>query len=183
MTDRVKPDAHHTITQLHHLGLETILLSGDHPEVVKDTARQIGIREFYGEVSPEQKAQFIHQLEHSKHRVAMVGDGINDGPALARASVSMAMANGTDSASDIADIILLNGRLETILQAIDLSRRTLSIIHRNFFFSLMYNSIAAPLAMMGYIHPLVAAIAMPISSLVVIANALSLRKHPKATLK
>lgn len=183
LTDRVKPDAHHTITQLHHLGLETILLSGDHPEVVKDTARQIGIREFYGEVSPEQKAQFIHQLEHSKHRVAMVGDGINDGPALARASVSMAMANGTDSASDIADIILLNGRLETILQAIDLSRRTLSIIHRNFFFSLMYNSIAAPLAMMGYIHPLVAAIAMPISSLVVIANALSLRKHPKATLK
>ena len=179
LSDQVKAEAKEVINIMHRWGLRVGLLSGDVRGVVLDVARQLAISEWQSDVSPEQKSLYIQDLKRSGHTVAMVGDGINDTPALARAHVSIAMASGAESASEVADVVLLNNRLQTVVVAIELSRRTLRIIKQNFLISLGYNSIAIPLAIMGYVHPLGAAIAMPISSLLVIGNALLLRRKPK----
>lgn len=174
--DPMKDDAQHAVATMHSMGLQLTLLSGDHLNVVAETARLLNKIHFRGEMMPEGKEAFVQALQATGEGVAMVGDGINDAPALARADISMAMAGGADLSTEVADIVLLNGRVATVAAAVSLARQTVRVIKQNYGISLVYNIIAIPLAMAGYVHPLVAAVAMPISSLLVIGNALSLSK-------
>lgn len=179
LNDQVKADAQSSVAALHAMGLRVTLLSGDHRQTVAETARLLQIEEAHGEMMPDGKEQFVQRLQATGEGVAMVGDGINDAPALARADMAMAMAGGADLSAEVADIVLLNGRMATVALAVTLARQTMQVIRQNYGISLLYNLIAIPLAMAGYLHPLLAAIAMPISSLLVIGNALRLgRREP-----
>ena len=175
--DPIKADAQQAVATMQAMGLHITLLSGDHVQVVAETARLLNIGDFQGEIMPEGKEAFVQGLQASGEGVAMVGDGINDAPALARADISLAMASGTDLSTEVADIVLLNGRLATLAAAIALAGKTVRVIKQNYVISIVYNSIAIPLAMAGYVHPLTAAVAMPISSLLVIGNSLSLARN------
>ncbi|MBF0460158.1 MAG: heavy metal translocating P-type ATPase [Magnetococcales bacterium] len=176
LNDRVKADALAAVTTLQGMGLTVTLLSGDHRQTVAETARLLQIAAFHGEMMPEEKEAFVQRVQATAVGVAMVGDGINDAPALARADVALAMAGGADLSTEVADIVLLNGRMTTVAVAVALARQTMRVIRQNYGISLVYNLIAIPLAMAGYVHPLTAAVAMPISSLLVIGNALSLAR-------
>ncbi len=182
LNDRVKADAQAGVADLQAMGLTVTLLSGDHRQTVAETARLLQITHFHGEMLPEDKEAFVQALQSAavaadRPAVAMVGDGVNDAPALARADVALVMAGGADISTEVADIVLLNGRVATVALAVDLARRTMRVIRQNYGISLVYNLIAIPLAMAGYVHPLTAAVAMPISSLLVIGNALSLTRR------
>jgi Cu2+-exporting ATPase len=138
-------------------------------------AKQLNIHDVIAEVMPDEKDQVIQKKQQQGHLIAMVGDGINDAPALVRADVGIAMGSGTDVSIDSADIILVNGELEKIPLAAELSRATIATIKQNITISIIYNLVMVPLAMAAMITPLVAAISMPLSSLLVIANAARLR--------
>ena len=138
-------------------------------------AKQLGGMEVIAEVLPQDKDQVVQHLQQQGAIVAMVGDGINDAPALIRANVGIALGSGTDVSVESADIVLMHNELDKVRQASLLSRRTLRTIKQNIGLSFVYNSIMVPLAMMGHVTPLVAAITMPISSLLVIANAARIR--------
>ncbi|MGD8570247.1 MAG: HAD-IC family P-type ATPase, partial [Gammaproteobacteria bacterium] len=138
-------------------------------------ARHLGGLQAIAEVLPQDKERVIRQLQNSGNKVAMVGDGVNDAPALMRADVGIALASGTDISGDSADIVLMNNELDDIRLAIQLSKRTLRTIRQNISLSISYNIVMVPLAMMALITPLAAAIAMPISSLLVIGNAARIR--------
>ena len=142
-------------------------------------AAELGGMNVIAEVLPQQKDEVIRQLQLSGERVAMIGDGINDAPALIRADVGIAIGSGTDVSMESADIILLSNELDKIRLAMKLSRRTLKTIHQNIFMSIIYNIIMVPLAMLALVTPLVAAIAMPVSSIAVIANAARIRTFNK----
>jgi Cu2+-exporting ATPase len=151
------------------------LLSGDRKPVAEAIARQLGGMEVIAEVLPQDKDSVIQQLQQGGACVAMVGDGVNDAPALIRADVGIALGSGTDVSVESADIVLMQNELDKVRQATLLSRRTLRTIKQNIGLSFAYNSIMVPLAMMGHVTPLVAAISMPISSLLVIGNAARIR--------
>jgi Cu2+-exporting ATPase len=147
------------------------LLSGDRRQTVAAIADQLGGMEVVAEVLPEDKDQIIARLQQHGGEVVMIGDGVNDAPALVRADVGIALGSGTDVSIASADIVLLSSDLARIDQAVRLSQRTLRTIRQNITLSIGYNSIMVPLAMMGLVTPLVAAITMPVSSLLVIGNA------------
>jgi Cu2+-exporting ATPase len=151
------------------------LLSGDRKAVAEAIARQLGGMEVIAEVLPQDKDQVIQRLQQAGAVVAMVGDGINDAPALIRADVGIVLGSGTDVSVESADIVLMHNELNKVRQATMLSRRTLRTIKQNIGLSFVYNSIMVPLAMMGHVTPLVAAITMPMSSLLVIGNAARIR--------
>lgn len=176
LNDRIKADAHATLQTIRQQGTRMALLSGDTHDVVADTAHKLAITTWQSEAHPDQKADYIKDLQRKGEVVAMVGDGINDTPAMATADVAIAVTQGETMVSEVADVVILNGQMKTVADAVALSRRTLTTIHQNFMLALLYNLLAVPLAMLGYVHPLAAAIAMPLSSLVVIGNALSLRR-------
>ena len=169
--DKIKKDAKDVVTNMLNSGLDVTLLSGDKKEIAENTANTLGIRNCLYEVKPDEKEASIQSLQKQGGLIAMVGDGINDAPALVRADVGIAMDSGTDISIDSADIVLLDGQLNKIPLASALSKRTLLTIKQNIGLSIVYNVVMVPLAMMAMITPLVAAIAMPISSLLVIANA------------
>jgi len=173
--DKLRDNADNIVTQMHNKNFQLTLLSGDRQEVADYMAEKLGIEEVIAQVMPDEKDQLIQQKQQGDTLIAMVGDGINDAPALVRADVGIAMGSGTDVSIDSADIILVNGELEKIPLAADLSRATLSTIKQNITISIIYNVIMVPLAMSALITPLVAAISMPLSSLLVIANAARLR--------
>ena len=160
---------------MHQQNFKLTLLSGDKQEVADYMAQQLGIEEVIAEVMPDEKDKVIQQKQQQGHLIAMVGDGINDAPALVRADVGIAMGSGTDVSIDSADVILVNGELEKIPLAAELSRATLTTIKQNIGISIVYNIIMVPLAMAAMITPLVAAISMPLSSLLVIGNAARIR--------
>ncbi|MBF0147352.1 MAG: heavy metal translocating P-type ATPase [Magnetococcales bacterium] len=174
--DRIKTDAPMTVARLKDWGLTVSLLSGDRPETVAWTAERIGADAAIGGVLPEGKSQVIRTLKGEGVRVAMVGDGLNDAPALALADVSMAVERAADLSVETSDVVLLNPGLGSVAFVYALSRATMRVIRQNLFFSLAYNALTIPLAMAGLVSPIVAAIAMPVSSLVVVANALRLRR-------
>ncbi len=173
--DRIRPDAPQLIADLKAEGMQLTLLSGDRRQTAEAIAERLGGMEVIAEVLPEQKDQVIAGLQRDGHKVAMVGDGVNDAPALVRADVGIAMGSGTDVSIASADIVLMSSELEKVRLATGLSRRTLRTIRQNIGISILYNIIMVPLAMAAVVTPLVAAISMPISSLAVISNAARIR--------
>lgn len=175
LADRLRGDAQQLINELRAAGIRLTLLSGDRKPVAEAIARQLGGMEVIAEVLPQDKDQVIRQLQQRGAVVAMVGDGINDAPALIRADVGIALGSGTDVSVESADIVLMHNELDKVRLATLLSRRTLRTIKQNIGLSFVYNAIMVPLAMMAMVSPLVAAITMPVSSLVVIGNAARIR--------
>lgn len=176
LSDRIKPASRKAIQQFKAMGAEVMMVTGDHHQTARSIAKQAGIRHVYAEMLPEHKAALVHELKRQGKHVAMIGDGINDAPALAAANVGAAIAKGTDIAKAAADIVLLRGDLNGMVRAIGISRRTMQIIRQNLLFSLMYNALAIPFAVSGYLAPWVACTAMAFSSVTVICNALRLQK-------
>ncbi len=148
VADTPKPEAAETMAQLRELGMEPILLTGDAPQVAQAIASQVGIsaENVYAGVTPEGKSQVIEKLQAAGHRVAMVGDGVNDAPALALAELGIAMGSGTDVAADTADIVLTRSDVASVVTALRLSRATLRTIKSNLFWAFAYNSVAVPVA-------------------------------------
>jgi heavy metal translocating P-type ATPase len=176
VSDTVKPSAAAAVAQLHDLGLRPLLLTGDNEATARAVAALAGIDDVIAEVLPAAKADVIRDLQARGHRVAMIGDGVNDGPALAVADLAMAMGAGTDVAICAADLILLTGDLRAVPQAITLSRATLTTIRRNLGWAFGYNVAAVPVAALGFLNPLIAAATMALSSALVVANSLRLRR-------
>ncbi len=175
LADKLRSDALQLVNELRAAGITMTLLSGDRRPVAEAVARQLGGMEVIAEVLPQDKDQVIQRLQQGGAVVAMVGDGINDAPALIRADVGIALGSGTDVSVESADIVLMHNELDKVRQATQLSRRTLRTIKQNIGLSFVYNAIMVPLAMMARVSPLVAAISMPFSSLVVIGNAARIR--------
>jgi Cu2+-exporting ATPase len=175
LADTLRSDAQGLVDTLRAAGLRMTLLSGDRKPVAEAIARRLGGMEVIAEVMPQEKDRVIQQLQQNGECVAMVGDGVNDAPALIRANVGIALGSGTDVSVESADIVLMQNELDKVRLATLLSRRTLRTIKQNIGLSFAYNSIMVPLAMMGHVTPLVAAITMPISSLLVIGNAARIR--------
>ena len=175
IADTLRPDAQNLIDVLRATNIRVTLLSGDRQAVAEAVAEQLGGMETIAEVLPEDKDHVIRQLQQDGVKVAMVGDGVNDAPALIRADVGIALGSGTDVSGDSADIVLMSNELNKVRLALQLSQRTLRTIRQNIGISFTYNIIMVPLAMAAFITPLVAAISMPISSLLVIGNAARIR--------
>ncbi|HEX2604838.1 MAG TPA: heavy metal translocating P-type ATPase [Oxalicibacterium sp.] len=177
--DRIKPSAPEGIARLHAAGLRTVLLSGDNRGAAQAVGQQLGIGQVIAEVLPADKSAHIEQLKREGRVVAMVGDGINDAPALAAADVGIAMGSGTDVAMHAAGITLMRGNPALVADAIGISRRSYNKIRQNLFWAFVYNVIGIPLAAFGVLNPMFAGAAMAFSSVSVISNALLLR-HWKA---
>jgi len=180
LDDRIRPEAAAAVDSLAQLGLKSVMLTGDNSGAVERVADALGIDRFYKGVSPEQKLTLLNRLASEGAEVIMVGDGINDIPALAGARVSVAMAGATDLAKTNADAVLIANDLMRLVDAVRLARKTRSIIRQNLAWALLYNLLALPLAATGFIAPYVAGIGMSASSLVVVGNALRLSRRPKA---
>lgn len=174
--DTLKPSAHAAITRLHALGLRTVMLSGDNKGAATAVAQQLGITDVRAEVLPADKARIIGELKTKYGPVAMVGDGINDAPALAAADVGIAMATGTDIAMHTASITLMRGDVMLVADAIEISRRTYAKIKQNLFWAFAYNVVGIPAAALGFLNPMIAGAAMALSSVSVVSNALLLRR-------
>lgn len=175
LADTLRADAQGLIDALRAAGIGVTLLSGDRRAVAEAVAQQLGGMEVIAEVLPQDKDSVIQQLQQRGECVAMVGDGVNDAPALIRADVGIALGSGTDVSVESADIVLMQNELDKVRLATLLSRRTLRTIKQNIGLSFVYNSIMVPLAILGHVTPLMAALTMPISSLLVIANAARIR--------
>lgn len=181
VADTPKPEAAETMAQLRELGLEPILLTGDAPQVAQAVAAQVGIsaENVYAGVTPEGKSQVVRQLQEAGHRVAMVGDGVNDAPALALAELGIAMGSGTDVAAEAADIVLTRSDVASVVTALRLSRATLRTIKSNLFWAFAYNSVAVPVAVAGLLNPMIAGAAMAFSSVFVVLNSMRLTAFRK----
>ncbi len=181
VADTPKPEAAETMAQLRELGLEPILLTGDAPQVAQAVASQVGIsaENVYAGVTPEGKSQVVEKLQAAGHRVAMVGDGVNDAPALALAELGIAMGSGTDVAAEAADIVLTRSDVASVVTALRLSRATLRTIKSNLFWAFAYNSVAVPIAVAGLLNPMIAGAAMAFSSVFVVLNSMRLTAFRK----
>ncbi|HEY0804703.1 MAG TPA: heavy metal translocating P-type ATPase, partial [Pseudonocardiaceae bacterium] len=176
LADTVRPSAAAAVRELTAMGLRTVLLTGDNAATARAVAAEVGIDEVIAEVLPDGKAEVIARLRASGRSVAMVGDGVNDAPALAGADLGMAVVSGTDVALGAADLILVRDDLRVVPCAVRLARATLRTIHGNLVWAFGYNAAALPLAAFGLLNPLIAGGAMVLSSLFVVSNSLRLRR-------
>ncbi|MEM7688467.1 MAG: heavy metal translocating P-type ATPase [Pseudomonadota bacterium] len=172
-TDQMRQDAGATIARLQDSGLNAFILSGDHDEAVQEVATQLGIPA-RAEASPRDKLETLDAFKANGRRPLMVGDGLNDGPALAAAHASIAPGTASDASQQAADAVFIGRGLMPVALAVEVARRTMRVVRQNFGFAIGYNALAVPLALFGYVTPLIAAIAMSLSSLVVVANSLRL---------
>ena len=179
VSDRVKDSAADAVAALHARGLRTVMLTGDNPASAAAVAASVGIDEVIADVLPDGKVDVIEQLRDLGRVVAMVGDGINDGPALARADLGMAIGRGTDVAIGAADIILVPENLAVIPLSLDLAAATMRTIKVNLVWAFAYNIAAIPIAAAGLLNPLIAGAAMAFSSFFVVSNSLRLRNFPR----
>ena len=181
LADSPKPESAQAIAELHELGLEPVLLTGDAPEVAQAIASSVGINpeNVFAGVTPERKSEVIAQLQDEGYRVAMVGDGVNDAPALARADLGVAMGSGTDVAVQASDIVLMRSDMRAIPMSLRLSRATLHTIKSNLFWAFAYNTIAVPVAAAGLLNPMIAGAAMAFSSVFVVLNSMRLTRFER----
>jgi Cu+-exporting ATPase len=177
LADTVRPEAKGVVEWLYSMGIKVLMVTGDTRETALAVGRQAGMapQEILSEVRPESKAALIRQMRSEKEQIAMVGDGVNDAPALAEADVGIAMGSGTDIAIEAADVTLTRGELKSLVDAVLVSRRTMGAIRQNLFWAFVYNIILIPMAALGHMHPMYAAMAMSMSSVMVVANSLRIR--------
>ncbi|WP_333840738.1 heavy metal translocating P-type ATPase [Pelomicrobium sp.] len=176
VADRLRPTSPRAVARLKAMGIQVVMLTGDNPATAQAIARQAGIDRFRAGLGPEEKRAEVLRLKEAGETVGMVGDGINDAPALAAADVSFAMGAGTDVAMETADITLMRNDLNGVADALSLSRATLAKIRQNLFFAFFYNVLGIPLAALGFLNPVIAGAAMALSSVSVVSNALLLRR-------
>lgn len=176
LADAVKDNAKAAIHELKMSGLRPVILTGDNKKTADAVAAQLGIDEVIAEVLPQDKADKIKQLQAEGHQVAMVGDGINDAPALTQAQVGIAIGTGTDIAIEASDVTLVSGDVAGVLRTFNLSRAAFKKIKQNLFWAFIYNVLMLPIAMFGLLHPALAEAAMAMSSINVVSNSLRLRK-------
>jgi P-type Cu+ transporter len=176
IADTIKDEAIEALAKLKDMGLVTVMITGDNRVTAEAIARQIGISKVVAEVMPDGKVDQVRRLQEEYGLTAMVGDGINDAPALKQANVGIAIGTGTDIAIEASDITLVRGNLNSVVAAIRLSRATFQKIRQNYFWAWFYNSIAIPVAFLGLLHPIIGAGAMALSSLNVVLNSLRLRR-------
>ncbi|MEJ2639076.1 MAG: heavy metal translocating P-type ATPase [Desulfosarcinaceae bacterium] len=186
VADALKPESAEAIAALRKQHLKVVMLTGDNPQTARSIADQVGIEEIFAEVRPDQKSLKVKELQEQKQKVGMVGDGINDAPALAQADVGLAIGTGTDVAIETADVILSSGSLTGIPRTIAISRKTMRTVHQNLFLAFVYNIVLIPIAagvlapietlpiMLRQLHPILAALAMAMSSISVVSNSLRL---------
>ena len=179
LDDRLRDDAPALLAACRERGWQVLLLSGDSSPMVAEVARQLGIEQARGGLTPDAKLAELKKLHEQGRRVLMLGDGVNDVPVLAGADISVAMGGATDLAKTSADAVLLSNRLTSLIQAFNLARRTRRIIIENLTWASLYNGLVLPFAALGWITPIWAALGMSLSSLLVVLNALRLTRVPK----
>ncbi len=175
VADLVRPGSYRAVDRLRRLGVRPVLATGDRAAVARAVAEDLGIAEVHSRCTPEEKARLVARLRAEGRRVAVVGDGVNDAAALAGADLGIAMGGGTDAAIGASDVTLVRADIEALADAVRLARRTLATIRTNLAWAFGYNLVTMPLAMVGLLNPMLAALAMSASSVLVVANSLRLR--------
>jgi Cu+-exporting ATPase len=175
LTDTIREGAKEAIANIQAMGIDVVMLTGDHQQSAQKVASEVGIDKVHAKLLPQDKATYIDTLHQDGHIVVMVGDGINDAIALASSDIAIAMGNGADVAISVSDIVLLDEKPVSIYESFRLSRRTFGAVKENLGFSLLYNVIAVPLAVLGFVTPLIAALSMSLSSLIVVGNSLRIK--------
>jgi Cu+-exporting ATPase len=176
IADKPRASTARAIAELHAMGVKTVMATGDVEAAALHVAREVGIDHVVARATPQRKLDLIHELRAAGEKVGMIGDGVNDAPALAAADVGFAVGSGTDVSIEAADVTLVAGDLAKVVDAIELSRFTLRVIRQNLFWALGYNTVAIPVAAMGQLSPMIASAAMAMSSVSVVANSLRLQK-------